>query len=253
MLSGHRVQCRIRCCCSATSTASPAMNVVPAARRRSFDDAWHDAGGGAAGFTCCQAGDLMNPESTAGRPHRPGALPGPLSRQRHDGHGDAIPPPAARPAGCGHPTTSACSPTSSWSPEPACPTGQTPHRRVQSDVGEFTILLVEDDFDVREALAETLRDEGYAVECAVDGEQALDYLRGGGRPGLILLDLMMPRMSGSEFRMVQKVDPQLRRPAGRAAERRRRDGGEGARARDRRRDPEADRSRRAAVDGRALQ
>ena len=76
-------------------------------------------------------------------------------------------------------------------------------------MGSFTILLVEDDFDVREALAETLRDEGYAVECAVDGVQALDYLRGGGRPGLILLDLMMPRMSGSEFRMVQKVDPQL--------------------------------------------
>ena len=76
-------------------------------------------------------------------------------------------------------------------------------------MGSFTILLVEDDFDVREALAETLRDEGYAVECAVDGVQALDYLRGGGRPGLILLDLMMPRMSGSEFRMVQKVDPEL--------------------------------------------
>jgi CheY-like chemotaxis protein len=77
-------------------------------------------------------------------------------------------------------------------------------------VGDFTILLVEDDFDVREALAETLRDEGYRVECAVDGAQALDYLRAGGRPGLILLDLMMPRMSGSEFRMVQKVDPALR-------------------------------------------
>ena len=76
-------------------------------------------------------------------------------------------------------------------------------------MGDFTILLVEDDFDVREALAETLRDEGYRVECAVDGEQALDYLRTGARPGLILLDLMMPRMSGSEFRMVQKVDPAL--------------------------------------------
>jgi len=76
-------------------------------------------------------------------------------------------------------------------------------------VGEFTILIVEDDFDVRESLSEALRDEGYAIECAVDGEQALEYLRNGGRPGLILLDLMMPRMSGSEFRMVQKVDPQL--------------------------------------------
>ena len=76
-------------------------------------------------------------------------------------------------------------------------------------VAPFTILLVEDDCDVREALAETLRDEGYTVECAGDGQEALDYLRGGRRPGLILLDLMMPRMSGSEFRMVQKVDPAL--------------------------------------------
>jgi len=76
-------------------------------------------------------------------------------------------------------------------------------------VEDFTILLVEDDLDVREALAETLRDEGYEVECAADGEQALGYLRAGGRPGLILLDLMMPRMSGSEFRMVQKIDPLL--------------------------------------------
>ena len=62
---------------------------------------------------------------------------------------------------------------------------------------------------MREALAETLRDEGYNVDCAGDGEQALHYLRRGARPGLILLDLMMPRMSGSEFRMLQKVDPQL--------------------------------------------
>jgi two-component system, chemotaxis family, chemotaxis protein CheY len=76
-------------------------------------------------------------------------------------------------------------------------------------VGDFTILLVEDDLDVREALAEALRDEGYAVDCAGDGEQALHYLRRGGRPGLILLDLMMPRMSGSEFRMLQKVDSEL--------------------------------------------
>ena len=73
----------------------------------------------------------------------------------------------------------------------------------------FTILLVEDDLDVREALAETLREEGYAVECANDGVEALTYLRSGGQPGLILLDLMMPRMSGSEFRIAQLADPVL--------------------------------------------
>jgi CheY-like chemotaxis protein len=73
----------------------------------------------------------------------------------------------------------------------------------------FTILLVEDDIDVREALAETLREEGYLVDVANDGLDALAYLRRGGQPGLILLDLMMPRMSGSEFRIVQQKDPLL--------------------------------------------
>ena len=73
----------------------------------------------------------------------------------------------------------------------------------------FTILLVEDDYDVREALVETLRDRDYDVQTAADGEQALKVLRNGLRPGLILLDLMMPRMSGSEFRMVQMRDPAL--------------------------------------------
>jgi CheY-like chemotaxis protein len=77
-------------------------------------------------------------------------------------------------------------------------------------VSPFTILLVEDDADLREALVESLREEGYVVDCAGDGVQALAYLRDGGRPGLILLDLMMPRMGGAEFRMVQKFDPALR-------------------------------------------
>jgi CheY-like chemotaxis protein len=76
-------------------------------------------------------------------------------------------------------------------------------------VAPFTILLVEDDYDVREALVETLRDRGYEVQTAADGEQALKVLRGGLRPGLILLDLMMPRMSGSEFRMAQVRDTEL--------------------------------------------
>jgi CheY-like chemotaxis protein len=70
-------------------------------------------------------------------------------------------------------------------------------------------LLVEDDFDVREALVETLRDRGYEVEAASDGEQAIQLLRAGARPGLILLDLMMPRMSGSEFRVAQLADAKL--------------------------------------------
>jgi two-component system chemotaxis response regulator CheY len=76
-------------------------------------------------------------------------------------------------------------------------------------VAPFTILLVEDDFDIREALVEALRDKGYLVDSAVDGLQALQILRAGARPGVILLDLMMPRMDGSEFRMAQRADPAL--------------------------------------------
>jgi two-component system, chemotaxis family, chemotaxis protein CheY len=73
----------------------------------------------------------------------------------------------------------------------------------------FSILLVEDDLDVREALVEALGDRGYTVDTAVDGLQALERLRGGARPGVILLDLMMPRMDGVEFRMAQRADPLL--------------------------------------------
>jgi len=74
---------------------------------------------------------------------------------------------------------------------------------------KFVILLVEDDCDVREALAELLESEGFEIHIAVDGWEALEYLRAGRRPGLILLDLMMPRMDGVEFRAAQRRDPAI--------------------------------------------
>ena len=70
------------------------------------------------------------------------------------------------------------------------------------------ILVVDDDVDCRELLADLLSNEGYAVACAENGLQALDYLK-GSTPALIILDLMMPKMSGWEFRARQKVDPRL--------------------------------------------
>ncbi|NUQ77733.1 MAG: response regulator [Polyangiaceae bacterium] len=72
-----------------------------------------------------------------------------------------------------------------------------------------SILLVEDDTDVREALAYLLSDQGYDVACAEDGQEALTYLHEGHKPALILLDLMMPRMNGFEFRAAQKREPEL--------------------------------------------
>lgn len=71
------------------------------------------------------------------------------------------------------------------------------------------ILVVDDDHDIREALAEVLELEGYRVATASNGSEALDLLR--ARPGvrLILLDLMMPTKTGWEFRAEQKQDAAL--------------------------------------------
>jgi CheY-like chemotaxis protein len=72
-----------------------------------------------------------------------------------------------------------------------------------------TILVIEDDRDIRECMADALEMEGYAVASAGNGREALDRLRRGLRPDLILLDLLMPVMNGWEFRQVQLADPLL--------------------------------------------
>jgi DNA-binding response OmpR family regulator len=75
-----------------------------------------------------------------------------------------------------------------------------------------TILIVEDDLDIREALSQILEDEGYAVLCASNGMEALTLLRADRPPpNLILLDLMMPVMNGWQFRTEQKADAALSR------------------------------------------
>jgi CheY-like chemotaxis protein len=71
------------------------------------------------------------------------------------------------------------------------------------------VLIVEDDADLREMMAQLLALEGYRTETASNGRVALDYLRRGDFPDLILLDLMMPVMDGWEFRRRQREDPQL--------------------------------------------
>ena len=73
-----------------------------------------------------------------------------------------------------------------------------------------TILLVEDDGAIREALADALAADGYSVLHARDGVEALQVLRDEPLPELIVLDLMLPNMSGQQFRVRQVVDPRLR-------------------------------------------
>jgi CheY-like chemotaxis protein len=69
-----------------------------------------------------------------------------------------------------------------------------------------SILVVEDDPDLREAVMVALETHGYRPLAASDGRHALELLRGGARPRLILLDLMMPRMDGWQFRAEQMAD-----------------------------------------------
>jgi CheY-like chemotaxis protein len=73
-----------------------------------------------------------------------------------------------------------------------------------------SILVVEDDTDMREILSELLTAEGYRVFSASNGREGLDQLRAGLRPSVVLLDLTMPVMDGWEFRARQTEDPALR-------------------------------------------
>jgi signal transduction histidine kinase len=66
--------------------------------------------------------------------------------------------------------------------------------------------LVEDDRAIREAVREILEEEGYAVATAENGRAALEALRAGAIPDLIVLDLRMPVMDGWQFRAAQKGD-----------------------------------------------
>jgi CheY-like chemotaxis protein len=70
-----------------------------------------------------------------------------------------------------------------------------------------SILLVEDDDIIRRAIEMVLEWEGYRVDCAVNGQEALDHLRAGHRPSLIVLDVMMPILDGEQFRLQQLCDP----------------------------------------------
>jgi CheY-like chemotaxis protein len=62
-----------------------------------------------------------------------------------------------------------------------------------------SVLVVDDDFDLRESICEVLSRRGYAVSTAPNGQAALDLLLDGFRPSLIVLDLMMPVMNGQEL------------------------------------------------------
>jgi CheY-like chemotaxis protein len=81
----------------------------------------------------------------------------------------------------------------------------------ESCIHDNTILVVEDDEDLRESLCALLEMEGFRAVGVFNGLEALRYLEANGPPCVILLDLMMPGMSGGEFRSRQLADAMLAR------------------------------------------
>jgi CheY-like chemotaxis protein len=73
-----------------------------------------------------------------------------------------------------------------------------------------TVMVVEDDHDVREVIMEILGDNGFSPLGACNGREALEVLRGSSnKPCVILLDIMMPVMDGPQFRAQQRSEPGL--------------------------------------------
>lgn len=74
-----------------------------------------------------------------------------------------------------------------------------------------TILVCEDDDGIRELLVEAIEGEGFSVDTARNGREALALLQGGQGRYLVLLDLMMPDISGYDILDRMDADPQLLR------------------------------------------
>jgi len=76
-------------------------------------------------------------------------------------------------------------------------------------VDDKWVLLVEDDKFLRRACEKSLRQQGFNVRTAMDGEEALQVIR-NSPPDLILLDILMPRLTGTEVLRALKADEAMR-------------------------------------------
>lgn len=86
---------------------------------------------------------------------------------------------------------------------------QTMTEEVSIDTGPRRLLLVEDDLEMRELVAESLRRAGYEVEEAVDGQAGLAAILRES-PSLLITDCNMPHMSGNELVEILAHDARLR-------------------------------------------
>lgn len=72
-----------------------------------------------------------------------------------------------------------------------------------------TILVVDDEASVRSLFADALGEAGHRVEVAIDGAAALERLRAGDAPCVVLSDVRMPRMDGWDLEREVRRDPAL--------------------------------------------
>jgi CheY-like chemotaxis protein len=72
-----------------------------------------------------------------------------------------------------------------------------------------TVLIVDDEPELRDTLRDVLQDEGYAVAVASNGKEALAALPSLRRPCAIILDIIMPVLSGRDFYQAMRADPRF--------------------------------------------
>lgn len=72
-----------------------------------------------------------------------------------------------------------------------------------------SVLVVDDEPSVRDLFIDALTDAGHRVDVAADGAEALERLRRGRSPCVVLADVRMPRMDGFELSRAAAHDPQL--------------------------------------------
>lgn len=79
-----------------------------------------------------------------------------------------------------------------------------------AETGSKTIVVVDDELEIRETLRDIFENEGYQVLVAADGVAALGVLRGiENRSCIVILDIIMPRMDGNEVYRAMRADPRL--------------------------------------------
>lgn len=76
-------------------------------------------------------------------------------------------------------------------------------------MSKSTVLIIEDDNDLREGMEELISSEGYHVLTARDGQAGISLLNAAANPSLILLDVKMPHFNGTQFLTALKSKPEF--------------------------------------------